>query len=113
MIYLIAYQTDEDDDRRTITTTIDEDHGYFTDPGAAQDLVDKIDREPRERYLERKADYDKKLARWEHKQARARAHGFANPDPRPSWPPQEPLPHLVVPLELNSADPTNDKNNEA
>ena len=42
-----------------------------------------------------------KVALWDQKQARAAAQGFANPDWRPSGPPDKPLPHLVIEIRPN------------
>ena len=102
-IFVICEQTVTDDNQRRdwITEEVDPDHGYFGDRSSAQSFVDELDAPALAAYAERKAAYDEKVALWDQKQARAAAQSFANPDWRPSGPPDKPLPHLVIEIRPN------------
>ena len=102
-VFVIADQivTEDDQCRDWITEEVDPDHGYFADRSSAQSFADALDAPALAAYAERKATYDEKVALWDQKQARAAAQSFANPDWRPSGPPDKPLPHLVIEIRPN------------
>ena len=100
-VYVIADQIAHEDynSRDWIEEVIDPGHGYFTDQTAAQAYADELNAPGKARYAEEAAAFDAKMQKWERKQARAHAQGFANPDHRPWGRPTEPLSCLVIEIK--------------
>lgn len=59
------------------------------------------------RYAETLAAFNKRVQRWERKQAKAQALGFANPDHRPWGKPEAPLPHVVIEIQARTQNTAN------
>ncbi len=100
-IYMIAYQTRDDNYFNQTYQTLDESWGYFHTLEDAENLVAQINQPPRDRWEAKLEEYAQESMEWATKDTEAKRLGFSNGDPMPSRPSpwDEPLPWIVVEIE--------------